>query len=94
MNINLERYSQRALQIFQAALQFAEYMGHGFLGSEHLLWALSKDKGSVGKILRNFGMTSICGGMTVMRRRAEAPGQSRFRKKRRRCWRLPRDART
>ncbi len=58
MNINLERYSQRALQIFQAALQFAEYMGHGFLGSEHLLWALSKDKGSVGKILRNFGMTS------------------------------------
>ena len=30
--------------------------GHGFLGSEHLLWAMANEKGPAGEILRKHGI--------------------------------------
>ena len=56
MKVNLELYSQRALEVFQTALKLAAKMGHGFLGSEHLLWALTKEDGRVQKILLKHGL--------------------------------------
>lgn len=56
MRVNLEKYSQRTLRLFQSALQFAAHMGHGFLGSEHLLWAMANEKGPAGEILRKHGI--------------------------------------
>lgn len=56
MKVNLELYSQKALHIFQTALKLAAKMGHGFLGSEHLLWALAKEGGFAGRALENCGL--------------------------------------
>lgn len=56
MRVNLGAYGPRTLQIFQNALQFALRMGHGFVGSEHLLWALSRDTGHTGEFLRKYGV--------------------------------------
>lgn len=56
MEINLERFSRRTIHVFQAALRFVAHMGHSFIGSEHLLWALSKDRGPAGQALRRNGL--------------------------------------
>ena len=56
MEINLNLFSQRALGIFQSALKFVSRMRHGFIGSEHLLWALSQDAGTAGRVLRRNGL--------------------------------------
>ena len=56
MKVNLELYSQKALHVFQTALKLAAKMGHGFLGSEHLLWALAKEGGFAGRALENCGL--------------------------------------
>ena len=44
MEINLDHFSKRTLSVFQETLKFVAHMGHGFIGSEHLLWALAKDR--------------------------------------------------
>ncbi len=56
MRIDLNLFSQRTLHIFQEALKFVSHMKHGFIGSEHLLWALSQDEGTAGKVLRRNGL--------------------------------------
>ena len=56
MEIDLNLFSQRSLHIFQSALKFVSHMKHGFIGSEHLLWALSQDAGTAGRVLRRNGM--------------------------------------
>ena len=56
MKVNLEVYSQSGLQIFQNALKFAARMGHGYLGSEHLLWALAKEGGRSALLLKQYGL--------------------------------------
>ena len=56
MKVNLEVYSQSGLQIFQNALKFAARMGHGYLGSEHLLWALAKEGGRSARLLKQYGL--------------------------------------
>lgn len=56
MRIDLNLFSQRTLHIFQETLQFVSHMRHGFIGSEHLLWALSQDDGTAGKVLRRNGL--------------------------------------
>lgn len=56
MRIDLNLFSQRTLHIFQETLQFVSHMRHGFIGSEHLLWALSQDDGTTGKVLRRNGL--------------------------------------
>ena len=56
MEINLNRFSQRLIKIFQSALRFVIHMEHGFIGSEHLLWALTQDRGAAGRALRRSGL--------------------------------------
>ena len=56
MEINLNLFGKRMMKVFQSALQFVSYMGHGFIGSEHLLWALSQDTGAAGRALRRNGL--------------------------------------
>ncbi|MCF0122339.1 MAG: ATP-dependent Clp protease ATP-binding subunit [Lachnospiraceae bacterium] len=51
-----EAYSERVLRMFQLSLQFAAHMGCGFVGSEHLLWAMTQDQGKSGRILRRCGV--------------------------------------
>ena len=56
MEINLNLFGKRMIKVFQSALRFVSYMGHGFIGSEHLLWALSQDTGAAGRALRRNGL--------------------------------------
>ena len=56
MEINLSRFSQRTMKVFQSALRFVTHMEHGFIGSEHLLWALTSDRGAAGSALRRSGL--------------------------------------
>ena len=56
MEINLSIFSQRTMKIFQSALRFVTHMEHGFIGSEHLLWALASDRGAAGRALRRSGL--------------------------------------
>ena len=56
MEINLSIFSQRTMKIFQSALRFVTHMEHGFIGSEHLLWALASDRGAAGRALRRNGL--------------------------------------
>lgn len=58
MEINLNKFSSHLMKVFQSALKFVSHMGHGYIGSEHLLWALSQDKGAAGKALRKNGLDS------------------------------------
>ena len=44
------------MKVFQAALRFVTHMQHGFIGSEHLLWALAADRGPAGRALRRSGL--------------------------------------
>ena len=50
------RYSTQTQSILQAAAQLARTMGHGYVGSAHLLIALSKQSNAVGTALRNAGV--------------------------------------
>ncbi|MDO4292971.1 MAG: ATP-dependent Clp protease ATP-binding subunit [Eubacteriales bacterium] len=52
-----ERYSERMGEVMRACLQFAFQNKRGFVGSEHLLWALARDKGRAGDALRRNGVT-------------------------------------
>ncbi len=56
MEINLSIFSQRTMRVFQSALRFVTHMEHGFIGSEHLLWALASDRGAAGRALRRSGL--------------------------------------
>lgn len=44
------------MKVFQSALRFVTHMEHGFIGSEHLLWALASDRGAAGRALRRSGL--------------------------------------
>ena len=56
MEINLNLFGKRMMKVFQSALRFVSYMGHGFIGSEHILWALCQDSGAAGRALRRNGL--------------------------------------
>ena len=56
MEINLNMFSRRSMKVFQSALRFVTHMEHGFIGSEHLLWALASDSGAAGSALRHSGL--------------------------------------
>ena len=49
------RYSQSAQVLILASGEQARHMGHSYVGSQHLLLALSKDDGLPGKLLRGAG---------------------------------------
>ena len=56
MDINLNSFDPRMVKVFQAAIRFTSHMKHEFIGSEHLLWALSQDPGAAGQALRKNGL--------------------------------------
>ena len=56
MEINLNLFGKRTMRVYQSAFRFVSYMGHGFIGSEHLLWALAQDQGAAGRALRRNGL--------------------------------------
>lgn len=56
MEINLNMFSRRSMKVFQSALRFVTHIEHGFIGSEHLLWALAFDSGAAGRALRRSGL--------------------------------------
>ncbi|MDR2932014.1 MAG: ATP-dependent Clp protease ATP-binding subunit, partial [Oscillospiraceae bacterium] len=56
MNLNQDAYGKRSIQLFQAVFQFAARMGHGFIGSEHLLWGIAKEQGQAAHILKGYGL--------------------------------------
>ena len=55
MEINLNVFGKRMMRVYQSALRFVSYMGHGFIGSEHLLWSISQDQGAAGEAVRRNG---------------------------------------
>ena len=52
MEMNLEMFSQKTVNLFLTAVRFALRMKHRFIGSEHLLWALVQEPGPAGQVLR------------------------------------------
>ncbi len=56
MEINLNLFSPRMVRLFQFTLRFVTHMGHSFIGSEHLLWALAQDEGEAGRAIRRNGL--------------------------------------
>lgn len=56
MEMNLEMFSQKTVNLFLTAVRFALRMKHRFIGSEHLLWALVQEPGPAGQVLRADGL--------------------------------------
>ena len=50
------RYSQDATDVIIAAAAGARELGHGFVGSVHLMLALSREPGEAGRLLRQLGL--------------------------------------
>ena len=50
------RYESEMLDIIRIAGEKAKEMGHSYVGSGHLLLALTHQKGAAGQLLRGFGM--------------------------------------
>ncbi len=56
MNLDLDKYAERTKELLQTMYNTAAEMGHGFIGSEHILLAITKDKGKASRVLRRFGV--------------------------------------
>ena len=55
--IHREFFSEQARVIVQNAFRLASELGHGFVGSEHILWSLSRgESGSAAKVLKDTGL--------------------------------------
>ncbi len=54
--MNLEKYSDRTKEMFRLIYESASGMGHGFIGSEHILAGIAQDTGKASKVLRHFGI--------------------------------------
>ena len=52
------RYSQEATDIILAAAAQARTQGHSFVGSVHLLWAITNESGESGLLLRQRGLSA------------------------------------
>ncbi len=52
------RYSQEATDVILDAAGHARELGHGFVGSIHLLWALSGSPAEAGLLLRQWGIST------------------------------------
>ncbi len=58
MNLDLDKYTDRAKTVFQSMYDAAAEMGHGFVGSEHILLGVAQDDGKASRVLNHFGVTS------------------------------------
>ena len=69
------RYSTQTQSVLLASARIARGMGHGYVGSAHLLIALSKRTDTVGTVLRNAGMDpQVTGQMTTLLYGSGTPG--------------------
>ena len=50
------RYHAQTLELIQSAARKARSLGHSYVGSAHLLLALSREPGNVGLVLRQLGV--------------------------------------
>jgi ATP-dependent Clp protease ATP-binding subunit ClpC len=81
MRFNEDRLTQGAKKVFEHANAAAAEMGHGYVGSEHILLAMARDDGSAAsKILREAGLDPELISEMIIRRvgrgsRGEAPPQ-------------------
>lgn len=56
MNLNQEAYSGRSSHLFQSVFQLAARLGHGFIGSEHILWGTAAESGAASYVLKQYGL--------------------------------------
>ncbi len=69
------RYSTQTQSVLLASAQIARAMGHGYVGSAHLLMALSKRTDAVGMALRNSGIDpKMTGQLTALLYGSGTPG--------------------
>ena len=50
------RYHAQTLELIQSAARKARSLGHSYVGSAHLLLALTREPGNVGLVLRQLGV--------------------------------------
>ena len=61
------RYDLETTELIRSAGQKAKEMGHGYVGSAHLLLAMTQNRGFAGNILRGFGLDgAVAEDMTVI----------------------------
>ena len=53
------RYDSETEALIRSAGKQAKSLGHSYVGSAHLLLAMAHDRGSVGSILRGFGLSAV-----------------------------------
>ncbi len=56
MNLDLEKYSDRTKELFRLTYETASGMGHGFIGSEHILAGIAQGDGKASRVLKHFGV--------------------------------------
>ncbi len=56
MNLDLDKYSEEAKEIFRSMYDTAAQMGHGFIGSEHILLGIAQNDGKASAVLRHYGV--------------------------------------
>lgn len=57
MNLNEDKYSARSGQLFQTVIGFTAKLGHGFIGSEHILWGIASEHDEIAAmVLKRHGM--------------------------------------
>ncbi len=73
-------YTPRAAAVFTAALSAALELGHGYIGTEHLLLGLARGRGIAAQVLAEAGLTGeelavkIAATLAAYRSEAAAPG--------------------
>ena len=68
------RYSDRVQSLICTAAAAARKMGHSYVGSIHLLMALSQQKDIAGQLLRGSGVDGVAGVSAIFA--AEDPGKA------------------
>lgn len=56
MNLNPKTYGSRTAGVLYEVFRFAAGMGHGFAGSEHVLWGIACEQGRAAAVLRKHGL--------------------------------------
>lgn len=57
--VNRDRFSKRSRSVIQKAFELSAELKHSFVGSEHILWALTGEQGgAASKVLVDVGITS------------------------------------
>ena len=59
MEVKSVRYETESLDLIRSAGEIARKMGHSYVGSAHLLLAMTQQKAGTGQILRGFGVDGV-----------------------------------